>query len=407
MTNKQLVNHLSTLLFIAFLACILPACTGEAQSDGPLIRVQVNQMVETGTPVYFSIPEGFEEESFFMLTQADTLQRVAAQRWNADSAVFLLQLPLDAGEERAFQLSAAKKRPASLVALTMDSAVVRLRVQDKEVLTYHRQTVYPPPGAPDYYQRSGHVHPLHSPSGRVLTDGFPVGHTHQHGLFMTWVNTTFRGDFTDFWNQQNETATVRHVEVLDTLSGPVFGRFRVKLEHVSLEHGAVLSEERTFTVYPWYGQFLMDIHSVQEPVTSDTLFINEYHYGGMAFRGSAQWNAADSAAYRSDMQVLTSEGIRRAEANHTRPRWVAAYGPVDGENAGVAILDHPSNFRFPQPVRVHPEMPYFCFAPMVTGAFTIAPGDRYVSRYRLMTYDGEPPVADIEEVWQQYAGQGK
>lgn len=401
------MHYLYTLLFIVLLACTFPACTGEAQSEGPLIRVQMSQSAEAGTPIYFSLPEGFEDNNFFVLIQTDTFQRMAAQRCNADSAVFLLELPLEAGEERAFHLSVAEERPESSVQLTMDSAVVRVRVQDKEVLTYHRQTVYPPAGAPDYYKRSGHVHPLYSPSGKVLTDGFPAGHTHQHGLFMTWVNTTFREDFTDFWNQQHETATVRHVEVLDTAGGPVFGRFRVKLEHVSLEHGPVLSEERTFTVYPWRDQFLMDIHSVQEPVTSDTLYINEYHYGGMAFRGNAQWNAADSAAYQAEMQVLTSEGIRRAEANHTRPRWVAAYGPIDGENAGVAILDHPSNFRFPQPVRVHPEMPYFCFAPMVTGAFTIAPGDRFVSRYRLMTYDGEPPAADIEEMWQQYAVQGK
>jgi hypothetical protein len=138
-------------------------------------------------------------------------------------------------------------------------------------------------------------------------------------------------------------------------------------------------------------------------VTSDTLFINEYHYGGLAFRGSKQWNRVDSAAYRTDMQVMTSEGASRAEANHTRPRWVTAYGTIDEEPAGIAIMDHPGNFRFPQPVRVHPDMPYFCFAPMVEGAFEIGPSDEYHSRYRFFIFSGPPRTNAIEEVWRDYA----
>ena len=57
------------------------------------------------------------------------------------------------------------------------------------------------------------------------------------------------------------------------------------------------------------------------------------------------------------------------------------------------MLDHPANFRSPQPVRLHPNKPYFCFAPMVPGAFEIAPGRPYVSRYRLVLHDGRPDPA--------------
>lgn len=355
------------------------------------------------TPVFFKIPASMNDADLFVLTDIETSYRTYAQRWNRDSAVFVLYPPIRAGHTHTYELAVAKRTPPPLVSLAQDSTSIEIAVQDRQILRYHTAAVDPPDGLPSYYRRSGFIHPLYSPEGLVLTDDFPAEHAHQHGVFMTWVNTTFRGDFTDFWNQQDETGTVRHVAVLDTVSGPVFARFRVKLEHLSLKHGPVLGEERTITVFNWYGHFLIDLYSEQRPLTGDTLFINEYHYGGLAFRGNAQWNAADSSAYRSDMKVLTSEGIRRKDANHTRPRWVAAYGTLREEEAGVAIMGHPGNFRFPQPVRVHPEMPYFCFAPMVEGAFEIGPSGQYQSKYRFFVFTGTPPTKLIEEIWRDYA----
>ena len=39
-------------------------------------------------------------------------------------------------------------------------------------------------------------------------------------------------------------------------------------------------------------------------------------------------------------------------------------------------------------VRLHPNMPYFCFAPMVQGEFEIVPGKRFRSQYRFVVDDG-------------------
>ena len=48
-----------------------------------------------------------------------------------------------------------------------------------------------------------------------------------------------------------------------------------------------------------------------------------------------------------------------------------------------------SDERHPQPVRLHPDMPYFCFAPVVLGEMRIEPEKPLVSSYRFMTHDGE------------------
>jgi len=78
------------------------------------------------------------------------------------------------------------------------------------------------------------------------------------------------------------------------------------------------------------------------------------------------------------------------------------YGETEKGVAGVAILDHPDNFRHPQPVRVHPSMPYFCLAPMVEAAMLIAPGKIYQSRYRIVTFDGEPDTKRLDSMWEDY-----
>ena len=70
---------------------------------------------------------------------------------------------------------------------------------------------------------------------------------------------------------------------------------------------------------------------------------------------------------------------------------------------GLAAFSHPSNFRSPQPVRLHPTMPYFCFAPMVLGDFAITPGTPYVSRFRFAAFDGPVDEAALQAIWTSYA----
>jgi hypothetical protein len=79
------------------------------------------------------------------------------------------------------------------------------------------------------------------------------------------------------------------------------------------------------------------------------------------------------------------------------------YGWVDGKLSGIAVLSHPDNFRFPEPARLHPEKPYFCFAPPALGPFSIEPGKPYRSRYRFYIHSERPDPAAIDRVWADFA----
>ena len=67
------------------------------------------------------------------------------------------------------------------------------------------------------------------------------------------------------------------------------------------------------------------------------------------------------------------------------------------------MLSHPSNYNSSQPLRLHPEKPYLCWATMVTAPFSIEPANSYVSAYRLYIHEGEPNAVATEALWADYA----
>ncbi len=278
--------------------------------------------------------------------------------------------------------------------------VLELRHGEQPILRYHKSIVQPPEGVSPLYARSGHLHPVWTPAGRVVTSEFPADHLHQHGVFSAWVKTTFEGRSVDFWNQKGGTGTVEHVRVLDRVPRGENAGFTVELRHLDLSAPGgpkpVLREIWQVTATAQQGAFLFDIESRQTCIADSPLLIHEYHYGGMAFRGADAWlNTSDTA---SGFRFETSEGLDRIDGNHTRPRWVAARGPIDGSPCTLAIAGKPGNFRHPQPVRLHPSKPYFVFSSCVLGEFQLNPGVEHVNSYRYVVADGTLSPEQIDSL---------
>jgi hypothetical protein len=210
----------------------------------------------------------------------------------------------------------------------------------------------------------------------------------------------FQDQQLNFWEPAN--GTISHDRTESAVSGQVFGGFRVALRHDEndLPGGLqpVLRETWEVNVYNIPDYFVFDLVSVQNCATDKPVLIEKNHYGGAALRGHRNW-----FDHPNESEYLTSEGKTRADGNQTRPRWVDLYGLIDGKASGVAIMDHPTNFRFPQPVRLHPQKPYFCFSPMAVDSFRIEPGTPYVSRYRYYVHVGKPDATEIETLWHDYA----
>lgn len=287
---------------------------------------------------------------------------------------FAVLLPLSAADE--------------VVAVREGKQLV-VRSGDKEVLRYQAEAGdFPRADIPEVYRRGGYIASIHTPAGRLVTDDFPPNHVHHHGVWSPWTKTEFEGRKPDFWNMGEGTGRVEFVAVDDVWQKD--GRAGFKVRHRFIDMTAkpekvALLETWEVTVSSGDGQHVIDLAIRQTCAGESPLKLPEYHYGGLGFRGNRAWNGA------ANCRFLTASGLTdRLKVNTAKEPWCWVGGKVDGETCGVTFLCHPSNFRAPQPIRAHPEEPFFCYAPQQGGAMEIVPGKAYTARYRLIVTDGEP-----------------
>ena len=355
------------------------------------------QLINNGQfPIKIPITTSNNSKRYFKIIDKRQAKNYPAQRLNDSTLLFLVADP-------NFKISDAihieeSNRPFSdnqiQIKKTTDALIVTKNNQP--VLTY-QITEKLPEGKASHYKRGGFIHPLYSPNGKILSDDFPEGHTHQHGIFFAFVNTTFKNEKLDFWNQHQSTGTIEFSKLNNYQSGPVFGIFETEQNHISLTQGVILKEKWQVIIYNT-EPYRLEIQTTLQNVSTDTLFINDYHYGGMAFRGAKAWNTKDSLHFQNEPTFRTNEGKDRIAANHSRPLWSALSGLIDGEHVGVVMLGHSNNFRHPQPIRIHPSMPYYCSAPMVGKQFSIAPNGIFEGNYTYLSFDGILPTGFLNEL---------
>ena len=199
--------------------------------------------------------------------------------------------------------------------------------------------------------------------------------------------------------------TVEFVAVDNYWSGAVFGGLQARHRFVDMtlpDPVTVLNEVWELKVYSRViddAKFhVFDLRFKQSCATEKPLKLPQYRYGGLGFRGHHDWDGAENASF------LTGLGeTDRVKGHATRAPWCHIGGLVNGKKSGVAILCHPGNFRAPQPMRIHPHEPFFCYAPAQMGDWEIAPGQPYAVEYRFVVFDGAPEKAVIDLVWQDYA----
>ena len=383
-------------------ACTLLTTAGQllAQSS-VLIEVSAGERDRAGVPITVRLPDAFKRAKSVYMQRLDTAQEVVTQRSPDDLQTlnWILQDRLLRGQSRQYRaiVSNIAQLPQENVSVRETERNLTLSVGNRSVLMYHTAVVSPPAGIDRVFARSGFIHPLVTPAGRVVTADFPEDHPHQHGIFFAWKQAEFEGRPIDFWNQADNTGAVEHVAVRHVQNGPVFAEIAVTLKHLDLSAAEgpkpVLNEEWTVRLYAVKDANLFDLTSRQTLASESPLKLFEYHYGGMGYRGPTEWLGEHDAVF----QMRTSDGVGRVEGNHTRPHWVDAVGLSGGKTTGMRAVQHPENFRYPQPVRLHPSKPYFVFAPEVLGDFSIEPEQTYESQYRFIAYDG-PPSATVEQL---------
>lgn len=387
-------------LFFTILAGVITSPTANAQYT---VTVSAGGFDRVETVVSFTLPSSVGAGVYSM--EDELGDETFVQVDNENRGWFILtELPAGSSKTYSMDTEPVSSSADKEVTSTVDPNTITFEAGDHTVLSYYHGENDPPADLDERYKRGGYLHPVYSPAGTALTNHLDTAmHPHHYGIWSAWTSTEFQGRTPDFWNIQDKTARVDHDSLETAWEGPVHGGLKAKNYFVDLTSSApiiALNEEWEMKVFDATnnGDYLLfDLNLTHTANTAQPLTLPEYHYGGMGFRGHENWDNPENTTF------LTSEGYDRSEANESRARWVHMGGMVDGKEAGIAVLSHPENFRAPQPIRVHPETPYFVFAPMQLGEMSIDPGTPYVMRYRYVTYDGDPDPKKLNRLWNDYA----
>jgi len=320
---------------------------------------------------------------------------------------------INIGEKVIFEIAfedTAKKE--SLVDIKTEAETITLCSNGKNILSYYYSLCDVPETVDKIYQKSGFIHPLFSPMGKVLTRIQPADHYHHYGIWGPWTKTRIDGREVDFWNLGEGQGTVRFGGFISKISGPVFGGFKARQEYWDLSEKArnKIPINEVWDIKAFAGKlndreiWIIDLITVFNNTLENPIEFEQYRYGGgIGFRATEKWT-------KDNCSVLTSDGKTRKDADGSRARWCDINGDTgDGQRSGIVFLSHTANREHPEPVRVWPmdanggrgDM-FFEFCPIRLKGWLIEPKKEYVLRYRMIVYDGEINSETMETLWKNY-----
>ncbi len=317
-----------------------------------------------------------------------------------------------AGESRKYILKKSAKtnvKNISAIEVIHDHGNLIVKSNGKNILQYNFNNASLPKGVPEIYNRAGYIHPLWSPQGEILTRIQPPDHYHHVGIWNPWTHTKFAGKEIDFWNLNKGEGTIKPSTIISTTSNDLYGGFQVIHDHIDLNglspKGYIVALKEEWNVRVWNvanNAWLIDFISTLNCATDSALTILEYRYQGFGFRATKKWNDKNA-------NLLTSEGKNKENGNATRARWCDVNGVSEFGNSGVLFITHPSNYNYPEPIRIWPvgankgkENVFFNFNPAMDRDWVLEPGKDYQLRYRMYVYDGKIDANVAEKLWQDF-----
>ena len=239
------------------------------------------------------------------------------------------------------------------------------------------------------------LYPIRTVAGAVVSRGWPVeprpGETTDHVWHrgMWWGHGAING--VDFWREQGKEKSGRLVGspaklLLQPATGdPPLGTVRQK-----------------YTIVDRSGLRFVNAEIAINADRGQPLTFGDTDDGGFAIR------LADDFAEERGARLLNSDGLLGTKNIWGKPaRWVH----YSTATAGVAMFDHPSNFR--HPTRWHARGYSLCSAnPFAERSFTrqkplgdsytLAAGKNLTFRYRVVIHDGALDAAAIEKLYAEF-----
>ena len=201
-------------------------------------------------------------------------------------------------------------------------------------------------------------------------------------------------------------ASIKHREFTELKADGEKAIVAETLDYLDHSGKRFVSEERRMTF-----RVLGDMHAIdfdQDFTASDgAVTFHDRKDSGLYIRVPASM-AVDS---KLGGKIITSTGIADGEAWGKAAAWCDYSGPVNGEQLGIAILNHPSSFRYPTRWHVR-TYGLFTANPFASqqydktqpnGDHELKAGEHLKLRHRFLFHQGDATTAKIAEAFESYA----
>ena len=156
--------------------------------------------------------------------------------------------------------------------------------------------------------------------------------------------------------------------------------------------------------------FDIDYIASEGPIT-----IKDAKDAGFSIRVPSEMAVEIEKNKKGSGHLMNSEGNTDADTWGKRAKWCDYYGTVGGDAVGVAILNHPSSFRYPTPwhSRTYGLFTANAFGPhsldktAEDGTLELKKGERIKLRHRLVFHKGDEKAGKIAEAFEAYAKESK
>ncbi|MBI1311200.1 hypothetical protein GC176_07820 [bacterium] len=282
------------------------------------------------------------------------------------------------------------------VTLQQDGTTVKVTINDRPFSDYHTDSDLPKPFFSPVLGTEGDVL-----TRSILFDKKSGDHPHHKGI---WVAVDEVGGV-KFWAEAGKIAN-REVKLLVPSGNPA--KMRVVNQWLDPDGVPVVTETTVISIFE-NGLLAYDIHFTSDQ--KDDVEFGDTKEGLFGFR------MVDSMceAPKGEGHVVNAEGLQGTKECWGQPsKWVDYVGPVNGHTYGVALFDHPGNFR---PSRYHVRnYGLFSISPFGESAYTnktqeakpyyLKPDGELRLRYAIYIHAGDTEAADVSGVYDAYVKSG-
>jgi hypothetical protein len=288
--------------------------------------------------------------------------------------------------------------PGAGVIIATHGRRIEVRVDGKLVTEY-----IPDDGPKPYF------FPVIGPSGAPMTRSFPMkkvegekyDHPHHRSLWFTHGSV----NKVDFWSEAPGHGRIVETSRPTVIDGLAMGTIRTTDDWLAPDRKKVCEDERVVRIYATKMSRVLDF-DVTLKATEGPVTFGDTKEGMFGLRVPTSMDVTS----KKGGKIVTAEGLEDKAAWGKPAAWVDYAGPVDGKTVGVAILNHPSSFRYPTTWHIRDyglfaanPFGWHDFGQKTPGEFVLPKGESIRFRYRVILHDGDTASANLPAAFQGYA----